>query len=222
MQACSTYRLIEKTDSREVSIYTGELTPKAVSENFARIRIVWPELFNHATTKETEEFTKIFGERLRANNFSDEKFRDAVNYVFDNYKAWTRKPQIADFVSFDKTIPVFTQIELLDKYRLEIGIGNNPINRYYTYVDINGIPYYVRNEDAIKYNLKPFKVEKPEYKQPEDEPLEDFDPSIDPGELLRDTLKHLTSKPVYNPKKFSAKEKADRQKHFEKIIRGEE
>lgn len=51
-------------------------------------------------------FTDLLTESLKRNGFTDQRFTDAVNYVIDNCRY--PKPSIADFVSYDKNVKVFT------------------------------------------------------------------------------------------------------------------
>ena len=63
------------------------------------------------------EFFDIFIDRIKANNFTDQRLKDAVNYVIDNCVYPT--PSIAQFVSFDKKTKLYTYdqlIDFIDKY----------------------------------------------------------------------------------------------------------
>ena len=57
-------------------------------------------------------FTDLLTESLKRNGFTDERFTDAVNYVIDNCRY--PKPSIADFVSYDKSVKVYTWQDMVN------------------------------------------------------------------------------------------------------------
>ena len=90
---------IEKS---EISLYSGELTTRAVTDNVARIKKAFPLL--------PMGFYDAFTDRIMANNFCDERLLDAVNFVIDNCPYPT--PSIANFISYDRTIKFKTHEEM--------------------------------------------------------------------------------------------------------------
>jgi len=89
----------------EVSLYSGELTPRALLECSVRIQKAFPVL--------TPGFFEVFGEMLKMNNFSDSRLRDSVDFVICNcvYPA----PTIAQFLSWDRRIKVLTFEDMIKK-----------------------------------------------------------------------------------------------------------
>ena len=85
----------------EISVYKDELTKEGVALNCAKIL--------SAFRGTDEMFTDLLTESLKRNNFTNERFSDAVNYVIDNCPY--PKPSIADFVSFDKKVKLYSHEE---------------------------------------------------------------------------------------------------------------
>ena len=55
-------------------------------------------------------FYDVFGDRIRANNFTANRLKDAVTHVIDNCIYPT--PTIANFISFDRTVKFKTHDEM--------------------------------------------------------------------------------------------------------------
>lgn len=90
------------TEGNEISIYSGELTPRAVIENVARIKMAFPSL--------PAGFYDILSERIKENKFCDDRLVDAVAHVIDNCRY--PNPSVADFISFDRTLKFKTWHEM--------------------------------------------------------------------------------------------------------------
>ena len=86
----------------EISLYTGELTPKAVVNNIANIKKAFPGL--------PAGFYDVFTDRIKENGFCDERLRDAVSHVIDN--CIYPQPTIAQFISYDKTLKFKTHDQM--------------------------------------------------------------------------------------------------------------
>lgn len=99
----------------------------------------------------TDQYFDLLRERLDAHGFSDERLRDAVNYVIDNFK-WSSPPAIANFISFDRTFKIYTYEEIMKKAN-EFGqeVWNN-----YKAVKFRGRPkkVWVHVNDIELYGLK--------------------------------------------------------------------
>lgn len=123
-----------------ISIYKGNLTPKVLVESTVKVRKAFPEL--------EDGFFEVFSERVKACGFTDDRLRDAVNYVIENCVYPT--PTIAQFISWDKRIKVYSYEEMLNKW--DEGIGREaykpikfPDREKMVWVDI---------DDIKKYNIK--------------------------------------------------------------------
>lgn len=86
----------------EISLYTGELTPKVVIESVATIKKAFPAL--------PAGFYDVFTDRIKENGFCDDRLRDAVNSVIDN--CVYPQPTIAQFISYDKRLKFKTWHEM--------------------------------------------------------------------------------------------------------------
>ena len=93
---------LKKTQcSNEVSLYRGSLSDRGVAKNMRKLQSAFP--------KQNKEFFNVLAERLIANGFTDERLTDAVNNVIDNFQY--KELNIADIVSFDKKIKLYTYSE---------------------------------------------------------------------------------------------------------------
>lgn len=100
--------------------------------------VAFPSLENH--------FTDLLTESLFRNNFTDDRFNDAVNYVIDNCRY--PKPSIADFVGYDKKIKLLTHADMVN--------GSLDFNRHKK-VRISANqekPFYVRDLDFELNNFE--------------------------------------------------------------------
>lgn len=57
-------------------------------------------------------FYDVFDDRVRANNFTVQRLKDAVDYVIDNCPY--PMPTIANFISYDKAVKYKTYEEMMD------------------------------------------------------------------------------------------------------------
>ena len=87
-----------------ISLYTGDLTQQAMAKYMARLKVAFPSL--------PKDFYFLLGERMKEKGFSDEKMKDAINYVIDNCKYPV--PTIAEFLSYDKVAKLYTYQEVAD------------------------------------------------------------------------------------------------------------
>lgn len=144
-----TLREIPISSDNEISVYQGgELTERAMVEETSKILVAFPKM--------EPQMINLLRERFKANGFNDERLRDAVNYVIDNYRGYDKLPSIADFISYDKKVRIYTRSELLEKHKdaYYYGAKYDPIANEYELINYNGKPRYVRKEDFIKHKLK--------------------------------------------------------------------
>lgn len=126
----------------EISLYSGELTPRALLECSVKVQKAFPAL--------TPGFFEVFGDMLKINNFSDNRLKDAVDHVISNCIYPT--PTIAQFISWDKRVKVYKYPEVLQM--LEDG-DPGAFNRYQRIV-VKDLPepVYIHVNDIAKYNIK--------------------------------------------------------------------
>lgn len=58
----------------------------------------------------SDDFFNILSERLSDNGFSDERMKDAVNYVIDNFQY--KELNVSDIIKFDKRVKLYTYNEV--------------------------------------------------------------------------------------------------------------
>lgn len=105
------YHSIEKNQDNEISLYgKGAITQKCLNENMKKLKLAFPEL-------DTDWF-KILKDRIKANNFTDKRLTDAVNYCIDTFVSG-KTPHIANIITFDKNIVVYSYNEMLNKINNE-------------------------------------------------------------------------------------------------------
>lgn len=94
---------LPKNKNNEVSLYSGELTTPVLVQQMNKLRAAFPEM--------GADFFNILTERFVKNRFSDERLKDAVSHVIDNFHY--KKLNVADLVEFDKVQKLFTYKEVL-------------------------------------------------------------------------------------------------------------
>lgn len=94
--------LIEKDGKQYMSIYEGELTQAEMAKCMARLKIAFPSL--------PKEFYGLLGNRMKEKGFTDDKMRDAINYVIDNCKYPI--PTISEILSYDRVVKLYSYNEV--------------------------------------------------------------------------------------------------------------
>lgn len=133
--------LIRKDDCYEVSVYNDTLTKECVAKNTIKLKQSFPALPGN--------FFDMFYDRIKENNYTDKRLSEAVNYVIDNCVYPT--PTIAQFISFDKRIKLYTYNDVLK-------INDQTQCAFKTYRPIktrsSKIPLYAHVNDISEYKLK--------------------------------------------------------------------
>jgi len=96
-----------------ISVYQGSLNPGTVFNGMKKLKGAFPQL--------PKEFYEVLTDRIWANGFSDQRFRDAVNHVIDTCVYPT--PTIANIIDFDQRVRLHTyddMVEMNDKDRGKI------------------------------------------------------------------------------------------------------
>lgn len=118
-----------------LSLYSDEpFCPKACFKELATLT----ELYGIS-----KEFVCILVEALNNNHFTNQRFKDAVRSVVETLKF--RKPTIADFVSFDDFIRLYSWQE---KNRLTMNGATN--DDFFCVGLLSNIAHYVRVSDVAK------------------------------------------------------------------------
>lgn len=133
--------LPEKSElSNEISIYRGELTDKCLVDCIIKVKKAFPAL--------PLGFYDILTDRLKANHFTDERLRDAVNNVIDTCIYPT--PTIANVTSFDKRIKLYTYLQ----YCNLVNEGDNGENYKPIKFKDRPAPVWIHVNDIAQYNIK--------------------------------------------------------------------
>jgi hypothetical protein len=113
----------------EISVYEGgECTIPNVVLQIARLKKAFPQA--------PKEFYEILGERIRDKAIPDERLKDAVDNLIDNYHYPV--PTIADIIGFDN------KVKLLSYREMEKLAPQRPnIFDKYPRIKINGVLYWI-------------------------------------------------------------------------------
>ena len=139
---------LSREESREewkngITLYNDkQAEPRLIAEEVVKLKSAFPAISN--------EFLDVLSERIYANNFTEERIRDAVVYVLDNFRY--RQPTIADVISFDKRVKVYSYAQIL---RMLVEVGPSVWNDYKP-VKIEGVDrtVYVNIAEAESLGLK--------------------------------------------------------------------
>lgn len=139
--------LAKKNDHFEISVYASdELTKEGLIQAFNRLKSSFPNL--------DTGFHQVFSERIKEKGIGDQRLMDSINHVIDNCVYPT--PTIANFLSFDQNIKLYTYDQMCKKNNELQGIF-----KLFQSVKIEGIshPLWASNQDVEKYNLTKFKAD---------------------------------------------------------------
>lgn len=133
--------LTRKENSFEISVYRDGLTKKGIVEMSMKIQRAFPNL--------EPDFFNIFSDRIKANKFTDNRLKDAVEHVIDTCVYPT--PTIAQFISFDKHVKLYTYEDVLEMNKL-----HGKVFGTYRPVKVGKAvkPMYAHINDIETYNLE--------------------------------------------------------------------
>jgi len=136
--------LVKINNRYALDVYRDPLTPEGLAKASLNIQNAFPEL--------PDEFYLVLFERIKQLNKGDSWMMDAVNNVIDN--CIYPRPTVANFLSWDKKVELFTYDQMLAKNDKMQGIF-----KLYTSIKIDGLkqPLWASNQDVEKYKLTPFK-----------------------------------------------------------------
>lgn len=128
-----------------LSVYSGELTQQGAAKAF--------ELIKKSFSKLDRGFFDMLFDRAKKLNFSDARLIDSINHVIDNCQY--PEPTIAQFISFDKKIKLFTHPQIVELNNETHGQAF----KYYSSVKIEGFdkPFWASNIDIHTFKLKLWK-----------------------------------------------------------------
>ena len=134
----------DSTDS--ISIYKGKLTEQEITKQLEKVILIFPKFPESMLIELKESFID--------NNFNDERMIAAVKHVRDSYQGWDKLPNIANFVSFDYRVKIYTYLELCDLVGKHLTTFDD-MER----VKIKGSEFYIAKSDWTNYKHL-FEVEK--------------------------------------------------------------
>ena len=127
--------IIQTNDYCQVSIYHKgkKATQEQLTRNIAKLEMAFPKMQG--------EFFKILLERLDANNFSNKRLENAVNYVIDKFRY--KELNVADIISWDRKINIYTYSQICNLIQKSMinGFDDTEIR------EINGTKYWVLKRD---------------------------------------------------------------------------
>jgi len=122
----------------EITVYRDTLTPNCVVTELRKLRAAFPAL--------DQNFMDLIAERLIANGFTDQRLKDAIGNVVDNFTY--QKPNISDIIRFDKKIKLYNAAEA-SKMVTDEGYRYTDFSHYHR----NGQLFWIKKTDAEMYGI---------------------------------------------------------------------
>lgn len=117
---------------KEISLYSGELEPVVVLQSVNRLKLAFPKM--------SDEFFNILSERVVANSFCNDRLKDAVNYVLDNFQY--KELNVSDVIKFDKRVKLYSYNEVC------VMVTKNQASfSDFQIIEIAGITYRIKKTD---------------------------------------------------------------------------
>ena len=127
--------IIQANDYCQVSIYHkgGKATQEQLIRNITKLEMAFPKM--------QRDFFKILLDRIDANNFSNKRLENAVNYVIDRFQY--KELNVADIISWDRKINIYTHAQICNLIQKSMikGFEDTDIR------EINGTKYWVLKRD---------------------------------------------------------------------------
>ena len=123
-----------------LSVYKGELTNTEIVKQSKKIKDAFPSL--------PGGFFNVFVDRLKENNFTDQRLKDAVSNVIDTCVYPT--PTIANFISFDKLIKIYTHKQVCDMVYSGDKMENYKAIKFNKYPK----PVWIHINDVAEYKIE--------------------------------------------------------------------
>ncbi|MFV0392424.1 MAG: hypothetical protein ACK5KP_11175 [Paludibacteraceae bacterium] len=125
----------------EISLYTDKTADvKLIATELRKLKAVFPALEN--------DFISVLSERISVNGFTEQRLKDAVANVIDNFKY--QRPSIADIIGFDTRIRLYDYSE----YSNEI-LSKKATNSDFAKHWIKEKIFWVKISDCERYGFKP-------------------------------------------------------------------
>lgn len=93
---------LPERNTKEVSVYEDrKADPGLIATEIAKLKAAFPAI--------EMSYISILSERLQANGFTEQRLKDAIATVIDNFRY--QKPNIADIIAYDKKVKLYTYNE---------------------------------------------------------------------------------------------------------------
>jgi hypothetical protein len=110
-----------------------------IATELRKLKAVFPAIEN--------DFISVLSERLKSNEFTEKRLKDSIGFVIDNFEY--QKPNIANIISFDKKIKLYTHNEVC-----LLVTGHEASFEDFAHYRKNGTLFWIKKTDKIKYNIK--------------------------------------------------------------------
>ncbi len=131
----------------KISLYRGELTAQTIVAEASKIKKAFPAL--------PAGFYDVFATMIKEDGFCDARLRDAVNHVIRTCIYPT--PTIAQFISFDKTVPHRNYEQMCKEALTYDGVWKEWLAIKYPELPM---VVWVHANDVVKYKLETYLVNK--------------------------------------------------------------
>jgi len=130
---------LDGQNSKEISIYSGELTDNTLAFGLKKLSAAFPQL--------EPIFFNLLTERIKVNGFTDERLIDSINFLIDNFTY--PKPSIANVISFDKRIKLYDYDEVAK-------LVTNKETRFENFAKIrrNGTLFWIKKTDKELFKIQ--------------------------------------------------------------------
>jgi hypothetical protein len=144
--------IIENKDN-QLSLYqSGKVSSKVLADCIVDIKKAFPKLLIG--------WYDVLEEMLDEEKFSDKRLIDATKNLIKN--CVYPEPTIANIISFDWTVKVYTYDELMEKHKdaYHMGSTSDPIYTNYERIDFYGQERWAKKEDVLRFNLTKWIIKK--------------------------------------------------------------
>ncbi len=142
-----------ESNQNALSIYgSGKVTAKTLTDCIIEIKKSFPKL--------PIGWYDVLERMLDEEKFTDQRLIDATKSLIKN--CVYPEPTIANIISYDRLVKVFTYSELQWKHKdsYYMGATYDPIAKEYDKIDFHGQERYAKKEDVAKYNLVKWQLKK--------------------------------------------------------------
>jgi len=123
----------------EITLYNDkQANVITIATELRKLQAVFPALDN--------DFISILAERIKSNGFTDQRLKDAIGNVIDNFTY--QKPNISDIIRFDKKIKLYNAAET-SKMVTDEGYRYEDFIHYHR----NGQLFWIKKTDSEMYGI---------------------------------------------------------------------